>query len=368
MDLLTVSLVVIVLVIGAALGYLLGFQRGRSAQSVELAEARTAQRLLSERAAALEADARLATEVTAAVGPLSAGVRALQQSVGEQDRARLAQLTRLDEQITQLARRSAELQQSTQSLFGALSSTAQRGDWGEVQLRRIVEYAGMLEHVDFDAQLTARTTRATVRPDMVIHLPGGGTVVIDAKAPLSSRLTEHGTEADHATALLRHVNSLAGKEYWTAFDVAPQFVVCFVPTDGLLSAACAAEPDLVERALSRNVVLSSPSTLLVLLKTVALNWRQYELSSSAQEIIRLGKQLYERVGNLSGGLRKVGTSLEKAVAEYNTFVGSFENRFLVTARRLSATGVADSELEVLDAVSAAPRGITAEELAVQRQA
>ena len=173
----------------------------------------------------------------------------------------------------------------------------------------------------------------------------------------------HGAGDDHARALLRHVDQLASKEYWALFDTAPEFVVCFVPTDGLLSEAAAAYPQLIDRALAKNVVLASPSTLLVLLKTVALNWRQHEISTSAKEVMRLGRELYERTGLLSERLTRLGGSLDKAVAEYNGFIGSFESRFLVTARKFPATGVVQDELSALDGLDGQTRGISAAELA-----
>ena len=172
-----------------------------------------------------------------------------------------------------------------------------------------------------------------------------------------------GAGDDHARALLRHVDQLASKEYWALFDTAPEFVVCFVPTDGLLSEAAAAYPQLIDRALAKNVVLASPSTLLVLLKTVALNWRQHEISTSAKEVMRLGRELYERTGLLGERLARLGGSLDKAVAEYNGFIGSFESRFLVTARKFPATGVVQDELAAFDQLDGQTRGISAAELA-----
>ncbi|GAA2001683.1 DNA recombination protein RmuC [Brevibacterium samyangense] len=368
MDLLTLFLVLAVLLIGLAVGFFLGTARTRAALSVELAEARTAERMLGERTAALEADAQLAGEVTAAVGPLAAGVRRLQESLDLQDRHRLEQLTHLDAQITQLARQSHELRESSGKLAGALHSTAARGDWGEVQLRRVVEYAGLLPHVDFDTQVSAVRDGRRVRPDMVVHLPGGGTIVVDAKTPLSAQLRQatgadpdgSGTagdtsDLDHARALLRHVDALAQKEYWKSFDPAPEFVVCFVPTDGILSTAASAYPHLVDQALGKKVVLASPSTLLVLLKTVALNWRQYDMSSSAKEVLRLGTELHDRTGSLASALTRMGAGLDRTVKEYNTFIGSFENRFLVTARKLRESGIAGDEIPEIGAVDSAPR-------------
>ncbi|MCK1803856.1 DNA recombination protein RmuC [Brevibacterium sp. R8603A2] len=363
---------VLFLLVGAALGWLIGAARTRSGYVGQLAEARTAQRLLTDRTAVLEADARLATELTSAVGPLAAGVKSLHTEVGRHDRERIEQITRLSTQIAALTEQNQRLQESTGRLSTALHSTAARGSWGEVQLRRIVEYSGMLPHVDFDTQVSVSLAGDGTRgscPDLVVHIPGGGTIVVDAKTPLSARLRSgeeaptQGAGDDHARALLRHVDQLASKEYWALFDTAPEFVVCFVPTDGLLSEAAAAYPQLIDRALAKNVVLASPSTLLVLLKTVALNWRQHEISTSAKEVMRLGRELYERTGLLGERLARLGGSLDKAVAEYNGFIGSFESRFLVTARKFPATGVVQDELAAFDQLDGQTRGISAAELA-----
>ncbi len=236
-----------------------------------------------------------------------------------------------------------------------------------MQLRRIVEYAGLLPHVDFDTQVSADKDGQRHRPDMIVHLPGGGTIVIDAKTPLSARMDED-TEIDgnHARALLRHVDSLASKEYWKAFDTAPDFVVCFVPTDGLLSAAAATYPKMIDHALGKNVVLASPATLLVLLKTVALNWRQADMSTSAADVLRLGTELYERVGTLVSHVSKMGSSLDRSVEDYNRFVSSFESRFLVTARKFPSTGIVVDELDTVAELDAHSRGISAAELSRPR--
>ncbi|MYM19658.1 DNA recombination protein RmuC [Brevibacterium sp. 5221] len=356
---------VVFLLLGLAVGALVGAMAVRARTAARLAEAQTARGLLAERNAALEADAALATELTAAVGPLSNGVRTLQSEVGRHERERIDQLARLSEQISGLSEQNRTLQESTGRLSSALHSTARRGQWGEVQLRRIVEHAGMLPHVDFDEQVS-RTDRdgTALRPDLVVHLPGGSTLVVDAKAPLSSRLGG-GKEEDHARALLRHVDALAARAYWRAFDPAPEFVVCFLPTDGLLSEAAAAYPQLIDQAMAKNVVLASPSTLLVLLKTAALNWRQAAIGESAQEVLRLGRELYERAGLLGERLGRLGGSLERAVGDYNAFIGSFESRFLVCARKFPATGISTEEIAPAAAAQAQVRRAAAAELSAE---
>ena len=361
-----VAAAVVFLALGAVIGYLFGSARTRSEMSTRLAQAETARQLLTDRSEALEADARLAGELTGAVGPLAAGVRRLQEDLTETERQRIEQMTRLSEQLTHLSQQNRDLRESTGRLGQVLNATSSRGAWGEVQLRRIVEYAGMLPHVDFDTQVNVTTADSALRPDMVINLPHGGTIVVDAKAPLSARLRAEDTGKsaadEHARAFLRHVDSLASKEYWKQFAASPDFVVCFVPSDSLLSEAAAAYPQLIEQAMSRNVVIASPSTLLVLLKTAAMGWRHEAISSSAEEVLQLGRELYDRVGTLAGHAARVGTALQRAVGDYNTFIGSFESRFLVTARKFTHTGLSTEQIDALPGLDAAVRKPSADEL------
>jgi DNA recombination protein RmuC len=361
----------VAVILAAVLGFLLGRALTRSRYLERVTRAETTSRILSERTEDLEADAQVAGEITAAIGPLAASVKSLQENLHAQDRTQIEQITRLNSQIGHLSQQNLRLQESTGSLANALNSTTQRGDWGEVQLKRIVEYAGLLPHVDFDTQVSADRDGKRHRPDMVVHLPGGGTIVIDAKTPLSARMSDSASSAsagggaerqDHARALLRHVDALASKEYWKSFDSSPDFVVCFVPTDGLLSSAAASYPKMIDHALGKNVVLASPATLLVLLKTVALNWRQADMSTSASEVLRLGTELYERIGTLVGHVSRMGASLDRSVEDYNRFVSSLESRFLVTARKFPSTGVVADELDAVAELASRSRGISAEEL------
>ncbi|UVI37470.1 DNA recombination protein RmuC [Brevibacterium spongiae] len=367
---------VVAIVLATVLGFLLGRSLTRSRYLERLTRAETTSRILSERTEDLEADAQMAGEITAAIGPLAASVKNLQENLHAQDRTQVQQITRLNSQIGHLSQQNLRLQESTGSLANALNSTTHRGDWGEVQLKRIVEYAGLLPHVDFDTQVSANRDGQRHRPDMVVHLPGGGTIVIDAKTPLSARMNAESAEAtgsdsdghDHARALLRHVDALASKEYWKSFDSSPDFVVCFVPTDGLLSSAAASYPKMIDHALGKNVVLASPATLLVLLKTVALNWRQADMSTSAAEVLRLGTELYERIGTLVSHVSRMGASLDRSVEDYNRFVSSLESRFLVTARKFPSTGIVADELDAVAELDRRARGISAEELTRGRSA
>ncbi|WP_035281757.1 DNA recombination protein RmuC [Brevibacterium album] len=355
------------LVVGLALGWLAGAARARASLQERLVRAETTARLLQDRSETLEADAQVAGELTAAVGPLSADLRTLSQHVSGQDRQQAARLAGLDEQLRQLALQNERLRISAAELHSALSATSARGDWGEVQLRRIVELAGMLEHVDFDVQVSVRTDAGAGRPDMVVRLPGEASIVIDAKAPLSGLDPERSGEGAQARAVRRHVSALSKKAYWQSFSPAPRFVVCFLPSDGLLAAAGQEDPALIDDALTAGVILASPSTLLGLLKTVALNWQQVDLSRSAHRILDLGRELHARVSTLTEHLVRMGTSLDRTVEDYNRLIGSFESRFLPTARKLSATGVAEADLPEPQELPSRSRGLTAAEFAAEAQ-
>jgi DNA recombination protein RmuC len=330
----------------------------------------TAERdLLRERVMDLEASTEHDRELAATLSPLAATLNRVEHHVATLERDRLEQFSRLDEQITAVRTSGEALRVQTTALAGALRSPTARGAWGEVQLRRVVEHAGMLARVDFTLQATGVTTGgAGVRPDLVVHLPGGKHVVVDAKAPLAAFLeaSEESTDpqrqlaaaAAHARALRSHVDGLAAKEYWTAFQPAPEIVVCFVPGEAFLAAACTADPGLLEHAMSRRVVLATPTTLLALLRTVALTWQSEALTGNARELFEVGRELYARLGGLSGHAARLGRDLQRVVEDYNGLVGSLERRVLVTARRMRDLDVTDLELPEPPVVDAVPRPLT----------
>jgi len=280
----------------------------------------------------------------------------------------------LTEQVKQLSASQGELQKETRNLVTALRAPQTRGRWGEVQLRRVVEVAGMLEHCDFEEQVSTDSDQGRLRPDLVVHLPGGAHVVVDAKVPLDAflRAAEADDDADrkvhlvaHARQLRTHVDQLAKKEYWSQFDPSPDFVVAFVPGDPLLSAAFEHDPGLVEHAMASRVLLATPTTLIALLRTVAYGWQQEKLAENAREVQRSGAELYERLQVLGGHLGRLHRNLAGSVEAFNSVVGSLESRVLVTARRFPDLGVVASgtkDLPEVGPVLATPRYPQAAEL------
>lgn len=296
------------------------------------------------------------------LSPIVESLSQLERSMARTEAARAQADGTISTQVRELARRSQELGQGTTALTAALRAPTSRGRWGEVQLRRIVETAGMVEHVDFTEQTTGRAASGdgAQRPDMVVHLSGDRHVVLDAKAPMDAYLDA--TDADdeqtarkalraHATALRGHVDRLGAKAYWSALGDSPEFVVLFVPSDGVLAAALEADPGLLDHAFAKDVVIASPATLVALLRTVAHTWRTEALQRDARAILDTGRELHHRLGTYLGHVQKLGRSLDGAVGSYNDALGSLRSRVLVTARKfegLSAAGTALPEATDLD--------------------
>jgi DNA recombination protein RmuC len=293
--------------------------------------------------------------------------------VHDLERERVAQFSEVAAEMARVARTTTELGAQTASLAGSLNASNVRGTWGEVQLRRVLEYAGMMARCDFEEQVTATgADDRRVRPDVVVRLPGDKVLVVDAKAPMTAFLDAQSDDIDdderttllrdHAEGVARHVTALAGKEYWSGFRETPEMVVCFVPSDAMLGAALAAQPGLHERALAQRVVLVGPGALMALLRTVAFTWHQEALSASARELLDLGRDLYRRLGTLGAHTAKVGRSLQASVEAYNAMVGALESRVMVTARRMHDLDLVGEALPRLAPVETAPRPLTAQEL------
>lgn len=367
---------------------------GQFAELSQQALARSAEHFLQL------ADGRLAGARQAAAADLDARRQAiadlldpLREQLGRYE-AGLAQLERdrrtaygsLHEQVRQLAASQQDLQAATRNLVTALRAPATRGRWGELQLRRVVEMAGMVDHCDFDEQV--RTGGAPVdgrpgpvqRPDLVVHLPGDRQVVVDAKVPLQAFLTaaecddegeRRGHLLAHARQLRAHVDALAKKAYWQQFDRTPDLVVAFVPGDALLAAALEHDAGLFDHAVAHQVLLATPTTLIALLRSVAYGWQHQDLAANARQVQQLGRELHRRLAAFGDHLARLGRSLGSAVGAYNDAVGSLERSVLPQARRfpdLGVVGAAERAVPPLDPVDAVPRPLAAPELAAPEPA
>ncbi|RWR17133.1 DNA recombination protein RmuC [Microbacterium enclense] len=389
MDAIALLLAILALAVGAAAGWFLGTARAASHTSAEHVEltARVAaadaaragvqaqlehQSVLyrdlvaqtrTDQAAREERERRDQT-VLRALDPVRETLDAMQRKVDGLERDRVEQYSTLGEQL-RLSREADEaLRATTEALASAMRSGSTRGVWGETQLRRVVEAAGLTRHVDFDLQSSVASDAGAGRPDMVVRLPGGKALAVDAKVPLDAYLqasaipvTATGDEGARRSALLTkhtkavraHVDALARKTYWAGLPTSPEFVICFLPSESLLSAALDDDPALLDYAFTRRVALASPVNLWAVLKTVAFTWTQQDVSDEARTLFALGTELYDRIGVLAGHAGDLRRALERTVDSYNRFAGSLESRVLVTARKFP--GIDDTKL---DAVAAPP--------------
>ncbi|HEY2297227.1 MAG TPA: DNA recombination protein RmuC [Jatrophihabitans sp.] len=317
-------IMLIVLAAGMAIGWLLASQRaaGRGRTGDALRDA-----IGAEAADALE---RVQTQLVSL------------------ERGRAGSEAGLQQQLRAMAETSQQLRSETSQLVTALRAPQVRGRWGEMQLERVVEAAGMTEHVDYQTQVTAPGAGAGQRPDLVVRLAGGKRIVVDSKVAFNAYLeamearderTHAARMQAHARQLRQHVDMLAAKEYWRRFSPSPEFVVCFVAADAFLDAALREDPELLEHAFTHDVVLATPSTLIALLRTIAYTWRQEALAENAAAIHELGRELYRRISTMGGHVEKLGRSLSASVTAYNDAVGSLERRVVSTARRMSELGV-----------------------------
>jgi DNA recombination protein RmuC len=306
------------------------------------------------------------------VRPIAETLKHVDGTLGEVEKERLVSSARLDEQMRALGSGLTALTGETGNLVKALRQPHVRGHWGELQLRRVVELAGLVEHCDFAEQQTIATADGRLRPDLLVHLPDGKTIVVDAKAPLAAYLEAiDGDEAqraarlaDHARQVREHMTRLAGKDYAAQFAGSPEFVIMFLPGESVFSAAMQSDPSLIEAGVTQRVIPASPTTLIAMLKAVAYGWRQARIEKGAEQISALGRELYQRVTVMVSHFDSLGTSLGKSVEAYNRAIGSLESRVLPAARRFKDLGSAGEEPEIaaIATVQSTPRELQAPEL------
>lgn len=328
--------------------------------------------------AAREERERREQSVLRALEPVRETLQSMQMTVAELERERQNQYGTIAEQLRRAQQSDEALRATTESLASALRSGSTRGVWGETQLRRVVEAAGLTRHVDFDIQSTIETDAGAGRPDMIIRLPGDKAIAVDAKVPLDAYLeaaavpeTAVGAEAasrralmdKHVKAMRAHVDALAKKTYWAGLSSSPEFVICFVPSESLLSTALDADPTLLDYAFGRRVALASPVNLWAVLKTVAYTWTQQDVTADARRLFDLGNELFTRLGGLASHANDLRRSIERTVESFNRFAGTLESRVLVTARKFP--GIDDTKLDAVTgpaAIESSPRHLTAFEL------
>jgi len=363
------------IVIGAGVGYLLA--RGRLTTATATADERA--RAAEERAALIErtaseksalADGQLAQrfDVEALIGPMRETLARVEQQLRESDMARTRSHAELAQQVEFTRRGAEQLREQTQALVTALRRPEARGRWGELQLRRVVELAGMAAHCDFDEQVI---TDSGLRPDMVVRLAGGKNIVVDSKVSLAAYLEAAAATDDsvrearldaHARHLRAHVDQLGAKAYWSTLPETPEFVILFIPGEAFLAPALERDPSLLEHALTRRVHIATPTTLVSMLRTAQYAWQQQALSENARAVFDLGREVYDRLSGLGRHVDRLGRSLTSAVGAYNQAVGSLESRVLVSARRLAELGMVDAELPAPGVITDTARPLSAPEL------
>lgn len=384
--------------VGLAIGLALWFAE-RRASAARIASVDEAQARLRDAFAALSADAlqrnnqmfldlartklgefqaQAQTDLTARQKAIDETLKPVQESLArvdtqirEVEKARVGTSAALAEQLTALARTQGALEAETKSLRTALRSPNVRGSWGEMQLRRAVEAAGMVEYCDFDEKPSAMTDQGRRAPDVVVKLPGGRRIVVDAKAPLEAYLkavdaadeTERQTWLqDHARQVKAHIDGLSRKAYWDQFQPTPEFVFMFLPGEALLAAALQQDPTLLDYGVAKRVIPATPLTLIALLRAVAYGWQQEKVAANAEAISRLGRELYERIGVVAKHLQNVGRNLKEATDAFNRAVNSIEGRLLVTARRLKDLGTSSAdEVPDVEPIDVTPRELQIEE-------
>jgi DNA recombination protein RmuC len=298
------------------------------------------------------------------VDPLETALKDLRSEVSRVESARQEAYGSLRNEVQLLATTNKELREETGSLVNSLKQPQVKGKWGELTLRRVVELAGMSPHCDFLEQQSVDTAEGRLRPDLIVHLPGGTQIVVDVKVPLHAFFKAVSAQSDaeyreamvlHAQLVRDHIKGLSGKEYWKQFEPTPEFVVLFVPGESFFSAALEQDRTLIEDAIEKRVVLASPTTLIALLRAVAYGWKQQLVAENAERIKDLGKELYDRVVTFAGHLGDVAKGLERASKAYNNAVASFDSRLIPSARKFREMGVGSSDVPEVDPVETFPR-------------
>lgn len=305
------------------------------------------------------------------IKPLKESLEKVDGKIGDMERTRAGAYSELREQVKALATSQLNLQAETGNLVNALRTPHVRGRWGEIQLRRVVELAGMLQYCDFIEQETVVTADGRIRPDVIVKLPGNRTIVIDAKVPFDAFYESISTKdevirgarlRDHARLVRTHIGALSKKSYWESVQPTPEFVLLFLPGETFYSAALEIDPKLIEDGVGQGVIIATPTTLIALLKAVSYGWRQEQMATNAQEVSKLGKDLYDRLRTFTNYFADIGKGLDRALDSYNRGVGSLEARVLVTARKFKERGaIAGEDIETLEPIDKLARPLSLDE-------
>lgn len=385
---LSLNALVFGLIIGALIGYRVAKRKGGGSEAARIAalsateaELRAQLRRADEKAKEQTLQQEQENRVLVELAPVKQQLEQMQSTVQRLEKERLEQFSTISEQLKSAIEIDENLRKQTQALSQALTSNSLRGVWGETQLRKLVELAGLIKHADFSEQATISTGDRNGRADLIINLPGGKTLAIDSKVPFdkyqeASAISELALAeeqerrkrllSEHVKALKGHIDELASRAYWEGLDSSPDFVICFVPTESLLSSALELEPSLLEYAFRKNVALASPVSLFSVLKTINYIWRQNADENQVRSMIKLGRELYERVGKVAELAADLGSKITSTVKSYNSFVSSLESRMLVTARKLNDLDENQLGVETIESpkqIEQSPSSLTAKELA-----
>ena len=388
---LSLNALVFGLIIGALIGYRVAKRKGGGTEAAKIAallateaELRAQLKRADEKSKEQALQQEQENKVLLELAPVKQQLEQMQSTVQRLEKERLEQFSTISEQLKSAIEIDENLRKQTQALSQALTSNSLRGVWGETQLRKLVELAGLIKHADFSEQATINTADKSGRADMIINLPGGKTLAIDSKVPFdkyqeASAISELALAeeqerrkrllSEHVKAVKGHIDELANRAYWEGLDSSPDFVICFVPTESLLSSALELEPSLMEYAFRKNVALASPVSLFSVLKTINYIWRQNADENQVRSMIKLGRELYERVGKVAELASDLGSKITSTVKSYNSFVSSLESRMLVTARKLNDLDENQLGIETIEApkqIESSPSALTAKELAEEK--